>query len=44
MNVTNIVSMLACLIVSGYFSATETAFSAFNKARIKSLAEKTAMH
>lgn len=40
MNVTNIVIMLICLIISGYFSATETAFSTFNKTRIKSLAEK----
>ena len=32
--------MLFCLIMSGYFSATETAMSTFNKTRMKTLAEK----
>ena len=32
--------MFFCLIMSGYFSATETAMSTFNKTRMKSLAEK----
>lgn len=29
-----------CIIMSGYFSATETAFSTFNKIRVKGIAEK----
>lgn len=32
--------MAACLILSAYFSATETAFSSANSARLKTLAEK----
>lgn len=32
--------MLFCLISSGYFSATETAFSSLNKTKLKTLAEK----
>ena len=32
--------MFFCLIMSAYFSATETAMSTFNKTRMKSLAEK----
>ena len=35
-----IIIITACIIMSGYFSATETAFSAFNKTRMKTLAEK----
>ncbi len=35
-----LVIMLVCIIFSGYFSATETAFSTLNKTRIKMLAEK----
>lgn len=31
---------MVCLILSAYFSATETAFSTFNRIRIKNLAEK----
>lgn len=34
-----IIAMLACVISSAYFSATETAFSSLNKTRIKTLAE-----
>lgn len=34
-----IIAMLACVIGSAYFSATETAFSSLNKTRIKTLAE-----
>lgn len=34
-----IIAMLACVICSAYFSATETAFSSPNKTRIKTLAE-----
>ena len=29
-----------CVIMSAYFSATETAFSSFNRIRVKNLAEK----
>ena len=32
--------MAACLILSAYFSATETAFSSANSTRLKTLAEK----
>ena len=35
-----IITMVALVIMSAYFSATETAFSSFNKTRIKTLAEK----
>lgn len=35
-----ILAMLACIVLSGYFSATETAFSAANKTRLKALSEK----
>ena len=34
-----IILMVALVIMSGFFSATETAFSALNKTRLKSLAE-----
>ena len=34
-----ILSMVVLVILSGYFSATETAFSTFNRIRIKNLAE-----
>ena len=37
---TCIVIMTVCLILSGYFSATETAFSSANTTRLKTLAEK----
>ena len=32
--------MVACVICSAFFSATETAFSSYNRTRIKTLAEK----
>ena len=32
--------ILICVVMSAYFSATETAFNTFNKIRIKNLAEK----
>ncbi len=35
-----ILIMALCLILSAYFSATETAFSAMNKTKLKTLAEK----
>ncbi len=37
---TSIIIMLFCLILSAYFSATETAFSSLNKTKLKTLAEK----
>lgn len=35
-----ILIIAACVVMSGYFSGTETAFSSFNKTRMKTLAEK----
>lgn len=35
-----IIVMLVCVMMSAYFSATETAFSSFNKTRLKTMAEK----
>ena len=35
-----IVIIVFCIIMSAYFSATETAFSTFNRIRVKNLAEK----
>ena len=32
--------IIICVILSGYFSATETAFSAINRVRIRNQAEK----
>ena len=32
--------ILLCVVLSAYFSATETAFNTFNKIRVKNLAEK----
>ena len=37
---TQIIIMVVLLMMSGYFSATETAFSSVNKTRLKALAEK----
>ena len=37
---TYIIIMAVCLIMSAYFSATETAFSSLNKTRLKTIAEK----
>ncbi len=36
----SIIIILLCLILSAYFSASETAFSTFNKVKIKNLADK----
>ena len=36
----SIVAMVFCVIMSAYFSATETAFSSLNKTRLKAMAEK----
>ena len=38
--VTYLVIIVICIILSAYFSATETAFSTFNRIRIKNMAEK----
>ena len=35
-----IIAMVACVICSAFFSATETAFSSYNRTRIKTLSEK----
>jgi CBS domain containing-hemolysin-like protein len=35
-----IIVMVICLLLSAYFSATETAFSSINKTRLKTIAEK----
>ncbi|MBO5454423.1 MAG: HlyC/CorC family transporter [Clostridia bacterium] len=37
---TYIIIMVLCVIMSAYFSATETAFSSLNKTRLKTLVEK----
>ena len=37
---TSLIVIILCLIMSAYFSATETAFSTFNKIKMKNLAEK----
>ncbi len=39
-NVTSVIIMAVCLLMSAYFSATETAFSSLNKTRLKLLIEK----
>ena len=39
-NTTNLIIIVFCLIMSAYFSATETAFSSLNRIRIKNMAEK----
>ena len=36
----SIIIIVICLILSAYFSASETAFSTFNKIKIKNLADK----
>ncbi len=38
--VTYLIIIIVCIIFSAYFSATETAFSTFNRIRMKTLAEK----
>lgn len=38
--ISKLVIIIACIIMSAYFSATETAFSTFNRIRMKNLAEK----
>ena len=35
-----IIIIVICVFLSGYFSATETAFSTFNRIRVKNMAEK----
>lgn len=36
----HIIIIVVCVIMSAYFSATETAFSTFNRIRVKNMAEK----
>ncbi len=36
----SVLAMTVCIILSGYFSATETAFSSLNKTRLKAMVEK----
>lgn len=36
----SLIIIIACIIMSAYFSATETAFSSLNRIRVKNLAEK----
>ena len=36
----SLIGMLICIVMSAYFSATETAFSSLNKTRLKAMAEK----
>ena len=38
--ISSITAMVICVILSGYFSATETAFSSVNRTRLKAMAEK----
>lgn len=38
-NIGSLIAMLLCLICSGFFSATETAFTSFNKIRMKNTAQ-----
>lgn len=40
MNIPYLVIMVTCIILSAYFSATETAFLSLNKTRLKTIAEK----
>jgi len=35
-----IIIMVLCLVMSAYFSATETAFSSMSRTRVRTLAEK----
>ena len=36
----SLIIIVVCVIMSAYFSATETAFSSFNRIRLKNMAEK----
>lgn len=36
----SLIIIVACIVMSAYFSATETAFSSLNRIRVKNLAEK----
>lgn len=40
MNLNNIIYLIILIILSGYFSATETAFSSLNKTKLKTMIEK----
>ena len=36
----SLIIMIVCIVMSAYFSATETAFSTLNRIRIKNMADK----
>ena len=36
----SLIAMAVCILLSAYFSATETAFSSVNKTRLRSMADK----
>ncbi len=36
----SLIIIIVCIVMSGYFSATETAFSSINRIRVKNMAEK----
>ena len=37
---TSLIIIMICVMMSAYFSATETAFSSLNRIRVKNMAEK----
>ena len=39
-NIRNIIALAVLILMSGYFSATETAFLSCNKTRLRTMAEK----
>lgn len=39
-NTISLIIIIVCIVMSAYFSATETAFSSFNRIRLKNMAEK----
>ena len=39
-NTISLIIIVVCIVMSAYFSATETAFSSLNRIRIKNMAEK----
>lgn len=40
MKMGNLIVIIVCIVMSAYFSATETAFSSFNRIRLKNMEEK----
>ena len=39
-DIISLIIIVFCIIMSAYFSATETAFSSLNRIRVKNMAEK----